>query len=791
MTQTSVLRRRLTAPAVLAVLFCWPGVAAVGAAPPAERPAKPTYGRIGSALSRMYEAERSKAAGPRTFANEEAREQAALLESIHARTHLAATGGGYVTIDAIAVDGDGEALLRDLEDLGLRGGSHFRHMASGHFPISRLPDLNEVENLRFAKPFYPLPYVGVVDTQGDAAILADEARSDDSLNGTGVTVGVLSTSYNCITPPAVDPPGDAEPPARWTDEAIDISTSDLPGPAGTVVVLQELDTDASGSDCLPDTFATDEGRAMLQVVHDVAPGASLMFHSAANGTADFVQGILDLRDAGASVIADDLGVADEPFYMDGLVAQAIDQVVADGVTYFAAAGNWSNLSFRDNDADLHFDTDPIFGNLALNWDPDGEEEDYYLEIAIPEVTSAADAGAVIFLLQWNQPYASVTGGSGATTDLDLWILDAAGTAGAPTEADEPVDFCEIGQPDGAPNGKASNTGFDPSEVLQFINLSALGPCLGDPETTRFNLYVQLVSGDPPSHLQLIMLIPVLGSASGADLVEPYANGGGTIFGHANAAGAITVGAAHALGTPAFSGPNPPLVDPSSSIGPPTTIRRDATGAGITPITRTKPDLICPDGGNISFDPCAEHNFGGLPGIQYLCPVAEDDTVSSADDDDEDGSPATGNNDPEYPNFYGTSAAAAHCAGAAALLHQREALYPADVRDALIAGAIDMGTGGFDNATGWGFVQVGGIDGATAFIDSCPAANGFSAVVSGGTTAAGVAAVEACRMITASGHTVETSADLTYSAGQRIVLGDGFTVQDGAAFTIEIDPGLDI
>src|SRR6202041_1444323 len=83
----------------------------------------------------------------------------------------------------------------------------------------------------------------------------------------------------------------------------------------------------------------DEGRAMLQIVHDVAPGASLAFYTADDSEADFASGIGKLAAAGAKVIADDVGYFDEPFYQDGILAQAVDAVEAQGVTYVSAAGN--------------------------------------------------------------------------------------------------------------------------------------------------------------------------------------------------------------------------------------------------------------------------------------------------------------------------------------------------------------------------------------------------------------------------------------------------------------------
>ena len=78
---------------------------------------------------------------------------------------------------------------------------------------------------------------------------------------------------------------------------------------------------------------------MMQVVHDVAPGAKLAFYTAANTEADFATGIQALATAGAQVIADDVSYFDEPFFQDGLVAQAVNTVNAAGVSYFSAAGS--------------------------------------------------------------------------------------------------------------------------------------------------------------------------------------------------------------------------------------------------------------------------------------------------------------------------------------------------------------------------------------------------------------------------------------------------------------------
>ena len=88
---------------------------------------------------------------------------------------------------------------------------------------------------------------------------------------------------------------------------------------------------------------------MLQIVHDLAPKAKLGFATANGGQLSFANNIRALAGdptapnyrAGfkADVIVDDIIYLDEPFFQDGIVAQAVDEVVAKGVSYFSSAGN--------------------------------------------------------------------------------------------------------------------------------------------------------------------------------------------------------------------------------------------------------------------------------------------------------------------------------------------------------------------------------------------------------------------------------------------------------------------
>ena len=527
------------------------------------------------------------------------------------RSGAVTADGKYVVIDATARDGDGAALLAQLQKLGLQQGSSFAGMAGGLLPIARVNELAGVADLAFASQAMSMMHVGNATSQGDHAMLADTARATYGVDGAGVKVGVISDSFNAHG-------------GMNTDKASD----DLP--AATTILLDY-------------GLGTDEGRAMAQIVHDVAPGAAIAFSTAYSFQTSFANSIVNLANNGAKIIVDDVLYFAEPAYQDGIIAQAVNQVATNnGVVYLSAAANDGHNGFESAFIDTGISASFLgrtetFAQLSttVGMTP-------FLSVTMPSGRGA------FFILDWAQPSGAASPGKGATSDLDLFITNAAGTA--LSTIDHQTGLGE------QPYAIANNIGNNPKEVVYFHN---------DELTAQtVNLAVGLHSGIAPAEFKIM----VLDNGAGVTLAQSSLNvDDGTVYGHAAASKALAVGAANYAQTPPF-GVTPPVIETYSSGGP-TKIYYDAAGNLLaTPEVRQTPAFTAPDGGAT--------------------------TVSG------------------FTSFFGTSAAAPHAAAVAALMLQANPnLNADDIRNLLQDSATDMdnpATAGFDKGydagTGSGLIQ---------------------------------------------------------------------------------------
>jgi len=442
-------------------------------------------------------------------------------------------------------------------------------------------------------------------SEGDAQLRADQARTNFSVNGAGVKVGILSDSFNNL--------GGA---------ATDVAGAELPGAANTCGFTTPVQVQAEGSG------GADEGRAMAQIVHDLAPGSPLAFASAFNGVVDFANQIRALQAGGASVIVDDISYFNEPMFQDGIIAKAVDDVVAAGATYYSSAGNntlsiggheatsYESGAYRPTPCPAAVISDEADPNLTChNFNQGGSPDN-------GDTMTIAGNQTVTFALSYSQPQGAVT------TDLDLYVVDA--STGSILNASLTIN----------------TTTEDPSEVLQFHNPtgSPLAVRLvvpryrvagGDAGTPRFKL--AFFPNGAPSVTSVQYNV-----TTGNDIVGP------SVFGHNGATRAATVAAVPFNSTAPFDpesysshGPLKKCWGPSAgSYNDGTRTYTGSPGAIITPCQTKTVDFAATDGGQNSF-------FGG-------------------------GSPN---------RFYGTSAAAPHAAAVGALARQK---FPCRTPDEILA-----------------------------------------------------------------------------------------------------------
>lgn len=397
--------------------------------------------------------------------------------------------------------------------------------------------LNNYANIiNFARPVYPAyNNSGGVNSQGDNAqasnLVRDSFRlikSDGNIvpvDGKGIKVGVLSDSYDM----ALGVPGYA---------ALDIANGELPA---TVDVLKD------------NLYkSTDEGRAMMQIIHDVAPGASLAFHTATASPRQFELGFNALKDVGCDIIVDDITFITEPFFGIGRISESVKSYVSQpGKFHYTSAGNIANKGYQatfNSSSSLpitNFLTPGsttrahVFGTNANG------SQDYLQKISVVP-------GTYLIVLQWKELVASQQNQVGATNDLDIYIVDDSGRL--------------------LVGNNRVNVNGDPTEIIVFKSTG----------TGDANILITNTNGatNVPFRYIAFRTTAENNAPNGLNFPEYFGNGAPTVSGHAMTPESVTVGAVD------YRFASNPIAETFSSYGG---LLKDGTNVQI--------DIYAPDGGN--------------------------------------------------------------------------------------------------------------------------------------------------------------------------------------------------
>jgi Subtilase family len=524
----------------------------------------------------------------------------------------------------------------------------------GLLPVSMIDPVSALPFVRFVRlPDYGIRQTGSVDSEGDAMLKADQVRSRLGVDGTGVRVGVISDGINGIFAAGCTTCG----PTTATPSPI--SSGDLPDASGTRnasgvltsvsggITAQSFRSDsdlegALGPGCV-EQGAGAEGTGLLEIVHDLAPGARLFFANL-DTSLGFQQAVTWV-DANTDVGVDDVGFFTPPYDGTSPVSQnTADQLNNDANpvrAYFTAVGNEAGYHYAGQYVDSG--TDPGYvgypGDLHL-FQPSATTSDILgLGATHSDVVELPAGANVLIDLTWNDPFGA------SSNDYDLYLVQSStGTVVA-----ESADTQSGTQDPEESLGYINNTGAEDAFYIVIQNAENLAA----PRTFDMFVFSDRCAGPGP-----VRLAPYQD--------HNYNTVGGSIVAQGDAggspAGVISVGAANWQ--------TPDTLEGFSSQG--------STLDG-----RLKPEVTGIDGVSIT----GADDFGSLPSGT---------------------TPQT---------FLGTSAAAPHGAGVAALLLQAvpclmdgspgalaSATARVDLRNLVLNNAVDLGTPGPDNAYGYGRID---------------------------------------------------------------------------------------
>ncbi len=515
-------------------------------------------------------------------------------------------------------------ITKDLEAQGvvIERADTSRNLVQARVPVSQLDNLAALSSVAaVTAPDYGVPSIGSAMTEGDALLGFASVRSQFGVDGSGVVVGVISDGIYGLANAIAS--GDL-PATTFNRDGTGklISTT-----GGVIATSFRADGDLEGG--LSANTKGAEGTAMLEIIHDIAPGAQLRFANFSTSL-DFIAAV-DYLASVSDVVVDDIGFYQRPYDQTSDVstntANALNSPSNHIRGYYTAVGNAATSHYQGlyvNSGVSGLSRFGVPGNLHLFAASGTTTDCFGWGSSVRNPIFLGNAKSVVLYLSWDDVFGA------PTTDYDIQLRENATGLFAAQSINDNIGVTK-----------------KPTETLVFTNNSGTGK--------YYDIFIQ--NFDNASAAKTFDLF-LAGSPSdllcGTQLSFNTVSSSVSAQGDAGG-GVVSVGAIGA------SDPGTNDIEPFSSRGP--------TNNGAT-----KPDVTAVDGVQVT-------GSGGF----------------------------------DNP-FYGTSAAAPHVAGLAALLLQLRPEWkhgePGDnpaadrtaLRAAIVNTAVDLGTAGVDNTYGAGRVN---------------------------------------------------------------------------------------
>lgn len=399
---------------------------------------------------------------------------------------------------------------------------------------------------------------GQITTSGDQILKSDTARETFQVNGAGIKIGIISTSFD-----------------TQNQLSNDITNGELPGLLNSVFKPVQILKDLAPGNLVAD----DEGRALAQIIYDIAPGAELLFHTSIGefNTVDdtsYATAIAALTKAGANIIVED-AIIPTSIFQNGAAAQAAQNAVDQGIVVITAAGNNGKIAYQS--AYRSDGTTFDFGGKtfeALDFDA-STSTDFFQDI-----NATKDQTAVLPLLTWSEPNGQVK------SNFEMFLLNS---PSLPTNLGDNILAISA----------------TPSQTAINYPLKELIYPTAKDQKSYLVIGRELNGAAAPEQIKWIS------NANGLDRTTKYEyinsttaeTGSSSIFGVANLPEVIAVGAADQNFNSSLA-----TVREYSSRNSSEIIFDDTGNQIFDPEPRVKPDIIAPDG--VSTTVAGFENFRG-------------------------------------------------------------------------------------------------------------------------------------------------------------------------------------